>query len=76
MLSVCFFQENLFKGRNQLIAKKGWLFKGPDSGHESSIMSFTRVSLCVCVCVCVHACVYGGSEHLNIPKILFIHQST
>ena len=33
----------MIKGRNQLIAKKGWLFKGPDSGHESGVISFTKV---------------------------------
>ena len=33
----------------QHITKKGWLYKGPDSSRqESSIISFTRVSVSAC----------------------------
>ena len=36
-------QDTLTRGFVSSIAKKGWLFKGPDSGKDN-IISFTRVN--------------------------------
>jgi hypothetical protein len=44
LLFVCLFsQESAFRFKSQHITKQGWLYKGPDSAHEASIISFTRV---------------------------------
>ena len=47
----------------QQIKKKGWMYKGPDSGSESGFIAFTRVSptwLCVVV-ICTYW-MYKGSD--------------
>ena len=36
-------QESSQRNGAQQITKQGWLYKGPDNGLETSIMSFTRV---------------------------------
>ncbi len=59
--NLLLWQESaLLKSKNQHITKQGWLYKGPDSGHESSIISFTRVGnvykypiLSYCILSCV-----------------------
>jgi len=36
-------QESNQRNGTQQITKQGWLYKGPDNGLETSIMSFTKV---------------------------------
>ena len=38
-------QESALRSHHTTVVKKGWLFKGPDSTQEPSIVGFTRVSL-------------------------------
>ena len=36
-------ESAISRARNRNITKKGWLYKGPDNGNDSSFISFTRV---------------------------------
>ena len=49
-------QESALKPKAQHITKKGWLYKGPDSAQEASIISFTRVIYVMYIPKCHTVC--------------------